>query len=119
MGALRWLYLCLLLLPLLGTARPAASAPSGFEAPALSSGTLPLHGVVHDSRVPGQDVLLVRSKSSSRDRGLAEDPSGCGHLAPPAPRLRLRLPGARCESLPPFERLGLGASDLPPPALAS
>lgn len=117
-----WLLLLLLFL-LLGTARPAASdlpvpAVSGYSTVQARSALAASVGRPQHQRGHRETVRGSRAGSTSRDRGLAEDPSCSGSQALPAPRLRLRFGSARCAPVPPKGWMGFGASDLPPPASA-
>lgn len=115
MAAPRWvLLLAFLLLPLLATARPSASAT---PAPARTTVSSARQGL---ARLPLQApcrrlAASHRTGSSARGLGVVEDPHVPGLTLAPGLRLRSRVAGDRCASRPPFAWIGRGAGDLPPP----
>lgn len=117
MAAPRWvLLLALLLLPLLATARPAASAPQAPPAKSTVSAARQALAGLPCSPAGRRLAAAHRAGSSSRGLGLAEDPHVPGLTPAPGLALRARLRGDRCASRPPFAWIGRGAGDLPPPA---
>lgn len=118
MGVSRWLILAgLVLVPLLGTAGPVACACLPSQGPFLAAASARYAALWNTPVPPGHPLLASRGGAPSRGTGVAEEePHASGHVAPVPARLRLGSCGARSVCPPPSERLGFGASDLPPPA---